>query len=91
MQLSKSKIVCAANKFFAREQTFIVVAPRHYDQTMHKTMELIGVTYKDEVEQGFVDQHGIFFNRTEAYYIAVAQNQVEPQKDKRELFSEDLY
>lgn len=89
--LSKSKIVCAAILFHARGQDIVVIGARHYDWRMHETMERVGVTSLDEVEQGFLDQHGEFFSRINAYYVAIAANQIEPKKGKKELFSEDLY
>lgn len=45
-------------------------------------------------EQGFIDQHGMFYTREQAYRIASANNQLIREtgygvKDK--LYSEDLY
>jgi hypothetical protein len=40
-------------------------------------------------EQGFVTSHGRFVNRTEAAQIAYHSGQI--KKEKRKLFSEDLW
>ena len=44
------------------------------------------------VQQGFITSEGNYVSRTEAYYIAVAAKQFEPDKTKPpNLYSEDLW
>lgn len=45
-------------------------------------------------EQGFIDQHGQFYTREQAFVIATANNQIRRKTggvDSKQLFSEDLY
>ena len=45
-----------------------------------------------DVEQGFIDQFGNFYNRQEAWIIAEKHKQIKPDYSiKGTLFSEDLY
>lgn len=73
---------------------YIVVGVRHYCPTMCMQIDAIGkdelVKFaggEDKVEQGFIDQYGIFRSRKEAYIIAKAAGQLLPRHD----FGETLY
>jgi len=91
------RIVCAANKFYLPNNEFLIVcSPRHYDMTMHQTLNAIDErtrcdSYKEE--QGFVDQFGTFYTREEAWPIAEAANQIFRRVggDGHRLYSENLY
>lgn len=91
------RIVCAANKFYLpNNEVLIVCSPRHYDMTMHQTLNAIDDrtrwdSYKEE--QGFVDQFGTFHTREEAWVIANEANQIIRRVggDNGRLYSENLY
>lgn len=95
-------IVCAAISIERLNQiTFnddiILIGPRHWDFTMRNQAESLGLSRKNknfkEVEQGFIDQFGTFYDRKEALIIAKRNNQIRFQLDygTKELFSEMLY
>jgi len=88
------RVVCAAVKL----NETLVLGPRHFDKTMHRTIDLITYGASKETRQawaqatqGFVDQHGVFMSRSEAYEVAVHANQCAPKVTSRILFSEDIY
>ncbi len=90
-------VVCAANMHAG----VLVLAPRHFDPTMHdqisKLEEGFAPTDSSFWEQGFIDQHGKFMDRKEAYQVALAAGQINLHRPKSGnpdspiLFSEDLY
>lgn len=97
---AKPRIVCAAlySNFGGRER--IVVGPRHMDQTMRNSIaEFVDISAKDwfnTCEQGFIDQFGQYYNRTDAWKIAEAANQIFARcggdaADGGTLYSENLY
>ena len=89
---SQPRIVCAATKFLLQDGTTIVIAsPRHYDQTCH--LVLSRLPRHTELEQGFLDQRGAFYERGAAWHIAKAAGQIIKRcgGDERTLFSENLY
>ena len=53
-------------------------------------MVALGMEWDADLEQGFVDQFGVWLTREEAYAMAVRAGQVEGNMRGR-LFSEDLY
>ncbi|RSK75882.1 hypothetical protein EJ774_23675 [Pandoraea apista] len=85
------RIVCAANrKRFTGE---IVLGIRHWDAFMRRDMF---DSEGDPVDQGFVDQHGRFLSRTEAWKVAKAAGQIirrcgGDEADGSTLYSENLY
>ena len=86
------RIVCAANR--ARFTGEIVIGIRHYDPLMQKQMnsyEEFG--YGDPVDQGFIDKHGVFLTREEAFVVATEAGQIVRRVggDEGKLFSENLY
>lgn len=89
--LYQRRVVCAANRHL--DTNVLVIGPRHYDETMHKHIAQLG--YRNhEMEQGFIDQHGVFMSREEAYLVATEANQIRSKSgnpDEPVLYSEDLY
>ena len=96
-------IICAAIKIEFTNQynipeKVIVHGLRHGD--CYTTMTKMNLhPKKDRTEtEGFVDNHGIFYNRLEAYHKAMAIRQLsastifhKEQCGENELYSEDLY
>lgn len=98
--LSPPRIVCAANKYLCFDGTHLIVpSARHCDRTM---MALVHAAQDGdcdlltEIEQGFIDQHGRFYDRREAYKIAAANGQIRRRvggdaANGGTLYSENLY
>jgi hypothetical protein len=90
MSLSPPRIVCAAIKC----GDVLLIGARHYDSHMReqKTRQNIKSRHADEV-QGFIDQHGNFYDRREAWIVAEFQEQIRRPIDGNEgvLYSENLY
>jgi len=102
--LSPSRIVCAAIR---NPDGRIVCGPRHFDHTMWR--QIFNVVDLGEpgfeppltddaktwrrAEEGFIDQHGVFMNREEAWTIALQNRQVIREHDWQygHLHSEHLY
>jgi hypothetical protein len=97
------RVVCAAIR---HADGRIVCGPRHFDRTMW--CQLLGIPpsqwservdkFNDEVRswqtasQGFIDQHGDFLTREEAWPIAEAQQSLlDPDWQRGVLHSEHLY
>src|ERR1700685_4030812 len=75
-------VVCAANR---NKYGHIICGARHFDRIMHTTMQMLD-QYREESnttgqpdvdeflwktsEQGFIDQHGVFLTREEAWVVA---------------------
>lgn len=94
-----NRIVCAANLVKLHGREFLILGPRHFDETMHQQYRN---TFKDEVDlhdayensyQGFIDIYGKFQTREEAFMIAHFADQILPGSHVifGELFSENLY
>lgn len=95
-QLSPPHIVCAAIRY----GELIIVGARHHDVRMRQVIRALGGRSKllescHQEEQGFIDQHGVFYNRVAA--MAVVKQNGQPFDIKRNgtrdtrLFSEGLY
>ena len=91
-------VVCAANRYGKT----IVCGARHYDNPMRGVVAVLqrdAEEYGDELleaEQGFVDEHGVFMTRQEAWHVASAAKQVKYRvggdtADGGTLYSENLY
>lgn len=87
-------VVCAAVKY----GDVIIAGARHFDKVMHSQLDrLIEVDALGEYIEGFIDQFGVFMDRSEAYRVALAGGQLNTRRLKSgnngstELFSEDLY
>jgi hypothetical protein len=86
--MTNRRIVCAALKYDSR----IICGARHYDERMIEQIELSALDWR-KAEQGFIDQHGTFLDRVEAWKIADAQGQIIRDRDWSTgvLHSEHLY
>ena len=95
-------VVCAAIRYTFKFESNIpptlVCGPRHFDQTMHRTLERFPpetLAAAENAVQGFVDQFGTFMTREEALEVARAAGQLNTRRPKShpltKLFSEDLY
>lgn len=92
-------VVCAA----CRYGEMIVCGARHFDMVMHGVLDqlrqdkLFDFEKAGRAEQGFIDQHGVFMDRKEAFEVAKAAGQLNvrrlksPHAESTTLFSEDLY
>jgi len=71
---------------------FIASKPRrHHDLIHNLNMVYPSVMHAHDVQQGFVDQDGKFYNRTEAAEHAMACGQIDWLNWPPELYSEDLW
>lgn len=87
---NKPWIVCAALRY---RDGLIICSPRHCDLIWNGLVGRV-TSLPDYPEQGFVDQYGTFYNRTDAFHIATANNQIKAKTGTSGiplLFSEDLY
>lgn len=96
-------IICAAIKYkvirndINRLDEFIICGTRH-GNCWAIWNEMKNNFQKIEEVEGFVDENNTFFNRFEAYKIALANGQISPTTEiyktehlENELYSEDLY
>ena len=86
------RVVCAANRI--RLSGDIVLGVRHFDRHMCSHLDrIVRFACGDPVEQGFVDQFGVFMTREEAWEVATAANQIIRRcgSDEGCLYSENLY
>lgn len=87
-------VVCAAVKY---GEDIVVAGARHFDRVMHSQLDQMVLDEADGFIEGFIDQFGVFMDRSEAYQIALAGGQINKRRLKTgnqgstELFSEDLY
>lgn len=89
------RIVCAAIRFGEH----IICGARHFDTIMRMQIKTSSVDWyidRSKIEQGFIDQYGQFYSRTEAWKIALHQFQIRRRCGGDEtnggtLFSENLY
>ena len=92
------RVVCAAIR---AADGSVLLGIRHYSRDMHEQIEtrIDGAKFKHrhDEDQGFVDQHGVYVSREEAYQVAKAANQLyRPNAcgeglDGMKLYSEGLY
>ena len=92
------RVVCAAVR---DARGCLVLSIRHYDRFMDSQIwrRTDGYRFKRRLDedQGFVDQHGTFMSREEAYQVALAAGQIlYPERcghglDGPKLYSEGLY
>lgn len=88
----KRLVVCAALK----SVNGLILGPRHYDETMVKQWHKLRWNMEDDdIEHGFIDQYGVFMDRTEALQVATEAGQLNRYREKSNpkdiLFSGDLY
>lgn len=93
------RVVCAAN--MCPDTGHIILGARHWDESMHIHNGLYRYAgYTDDdvkfSKQGFIDQHGVFMDRQEAWKVAEAAGQIirrvggDTSKGGT-LYSENLY
>lgn len=99
-QLSSPHIVCAANRIGNGQ---VVLGARHFDSLMHMAIKARANPLEDwrHSEQGFVDQHGIFYTREDAWIVACKEQQIKRYVGSQtpadngvygaKLYSENLY
>ncbi len=82
------RIVCAAIRFSDGD---VVVGPRHFCPTMRE--QLSHIDDKSRPEEGFIDQHGVYLSREEAWAVADEAGQIIRRcgGDENKLYSENLY
>ena len=86
-------IIASAIKYHidTTDSDVILCGRRHSD--IINQLKLLGfkphIGYK-ELEQGFIDNRGVFMNRYEAYLHAVSLQQIKKKKEEL-LYSEDLW
>lgn len=95
------RIVCAANKYEVNGEVIIILGARHFDQRMVQQINRLPPDIKDRLTkstdcQGFIDQHGKFLTRTEAWKIAEVNGQIRHRvggdsANGGTLYSENLY
>lgn len=99
------RVVCAANliqvKCESEYLSFLLIGARHWDTLMRDqykltTQNLPQPVIKYAETQGFIDQHGIFMTRKEAWEVAQDANQIirrggGDDEDGGTLYSENLY
>jgi len=92
------RVVCAA---LQADDGTILVGVRHYSRDMYQQIEarLDGRKFhhRGDDDQGFVDQHGVYMTREEAYQVAKKAGQIiHPDRcgmglEGPKLYSEGLY
>lgn len=92
------RVVCAAIR---AADGALLLGIRHYSKDMHRQLAVRSDRHKfqhrHDPDQGFVDQHGVYMTREEAYPVALAAGQLwRPEAcgeglDGPKLYSEGLY
>jgi hypothetical protein len=95
---NQRRVVCAAIR---AQDGSILLGIRHYSKDMHEQIAHRSdhgkFMHRHDEDQGFVDQHGVFMSREEAYRVADAAGQiVYPDAcgiglEGNKLYSEGLY
>lgn len=89
---SRPRIVCAAVHL---ADGLVIPSARHFDMTMRLLIASVGGQKKMQrgAIQGFIDQHGRFYTREEAWPVAVQNWQIIKRVggDEGTLYSENLY
>lgn len=98
MTEKKRRVVCAAIR---ASDGALLLGVRHYSKDMRDqiSMRIDSAAFRNrhDEDQGFVDQHGVFMSREEAYKVALSAGQiVYPEAcgqglDGPKLYSEGLY
>lgn len=94
------RVVCAANMEPGTEE--IILGARHWDMSMRYAFDVWKEANQVQTKamlfskQGFIDQHGVFMDRQEAWKVAEAAGQIIRRVggdtlDGGTLFSENLY
>jgi hypothetical protein len=96
--MTERRIVCAAIRAADGD---VLLGVRHYSADMHKQIAArrdgAKFTHRHDEDQGFVDQHGVYLSREEAFTVATAAQQITRPRACGEglngpkLYSEGLY
>ncbi len=97
--MTQRRIVCAAIRAADGQ---LLLGIRHYSADMHTQIARMGAggtrfMHRHDEDQGFVDQHGVFLSREDAYQVALAAGQItRPHAcgdglNGPKLYSEGLY
>tara|TARA_R110000868_G_scaffold74752_1_gene216270 strand:- start:847 stop:1137 length:291 start_codon:yes stop_codon:yes gene_type:complete len=96
--MNQPRVVCAAIRASDGE---LLLGVRHYSKDMHEQIDARHdggkFRHRNDEDQGFVDQHGVFMGREKAYQVALAAGQIVcPEAcgeglDGPKLYSEGLY
>ncbi len=83
------RVVCAALQLAPND---LILGARHYDGLMQMQIELDTVDWS-KADQGFIDNHGSYLTREQAWNIAEEAGQIIRRVcgDGQKLFSENLY
>lgn len=96
------RIVCAATRFINindPSKSYTLIGARHMDSWMQEQIKRSAALSNDDthkIVQGFIDQRGNFYTRTEAWKVALAENQIIRRcggdaSNGGTLYSENLY
>lgn len=88
--LSPRRVVCAA---ILLDSGDVICGARHFDNIMRAQLSRHHPGDKVNIEQGFIDQFGVYMSREEALDVALKNNQRIRRcgGDEKKLFSENLY
>lgn len=88
------RVVCAAIR---AADGSVLLGIRHYSEDMHRQIEArmdgAKFTHRHDEDQGFVDQHGVYMTRREAYDVSCKAGQIINflACEHDQLYSEGLY
>ena len=88
------RVVCAAIR---AADGSVLLGIRHYSSDMHRQIAMREdadkFLHRNGEDQGFVDQHGVYMTRREAYDVALKADQIIHSEAclRDELYSEGLY
>lgn len=102
------RVVCAANRIIGPDKSeHLLIGARHWDKMMSAQLKVLkelweadgwqtatGSLYKHNItiDQGFIDQHGVYMDREEACKVAEESGRrMFITGSKETLFSEDMY
>lgn len=99
---TNNRIVCAATRFINindQSKSYTLIGARHMDDWMREQIARSAAASNDDthkIVQGFIDQRGNFYTRTEAWKVALAEGQIIRRcggdaTDGGTLYSENLY
>ncbi len=76
--MKQRRVVCAAIR---ADDGSLVLGIRHYSADMLTQIHHMGADgpkfhHRNGYDQGFVDQHGVYMDRREAYTVALAAGQI---------------
>lgn len=109
--MNKNSIVCSGMLITVKEKQLIIPSVRHFDNLIHRLIPVVKVYFKQKypelsiddikhaisiAEQGFIDRHGKFHTREEAWKIATPAGQIKrhvggDSQNGGTLYSENLY